>query len=161
MADITSENQLRMKAAFLNLLYAIIRRELSRNDSSNTLTTKPNRCPRCGKTSAIKRGHDSTGKQRYQCKECKRSYTTVTGSEFSSTNLSLETWMVFAECYVDKDSLRTAAKRCNVSLKTAFHMRKRLSRTINRYSLQVKKALSTEHNQMRSALRLQQLGGQE
>ena len=146
MTDKINESQLYTKTAVLSLLCVIIRRELARTDTSNSITATLPHCPRCGNPNATKRGRDSTGKQRYQCGKCKRSYTTATGSEFSSTNLPLETWMAYAECYVNRESLRIAAKHCGVSLKTAFRMRKRLSQTISRYSLQVKKALDHEHD---------------
>lgn len=130
----------KLKADLLALLCIIIKRELSRPPYAVACTTPPN-CPRCGNRHTTKRGHDATGKQRYRCSACNRSFTTATGSPLSSTNVPLDTWLVFAECCADRQSLRDSALRCGVSLKTAFFMRKRLNNAIVDYSGKVKRSL--------------------
>jgi transposase-like protein len=87
-------------------------------------------CPRCGSEQHVRRGRDSRGRQRFRCKRCGSSFTAQSGSAFSSTNLPRETWLTFATCHLDASSLRESARRCHVSLKTAFHMRHRLNRAL-------------------------------
>lgn len=141
MAKAHSINNQRLKAEALELLCAIIVRELSRPPCNRASMHPRLRCPRCKSNSVVKRGLDSTGKQRFQCGACNRSFTAVTGNELSSTNIPLDTWLSFAKCHIDKNTLRDSALECNVSLKTAFYMRKRLNDIISKYSAVVKRKL--------------------
>ena len=128
--------------AHLLLLETIITRELS-VPPGYAINNSPNpSCPHCRSKRTAKRGHDAYGRQRYMCKSCLRSFTESTGKTLSSTNLSLETWLVFAECHIGQLSLRESAQKCDVSLKTAFYMRKRIVAIVHLYSRQVKAALS-------------------
>lgn len=130
------------KTDSLALLRAIIQRELSRSPHAYTHQLH---CPHCGSPYVTKRGHDATGKQRFACKTCRRSFTAATGSVLSSTNIPLDTWLAFVKCCVDKQTLRDSAKQCNISLKTAFYMKRRLGRVIGEYSRHVKQALRNKN----------------
>ncbi len=83
-------------------------------------------CPRCNSHHISKRGFDSRGRQRYMCAACNRSFTQSTTNQLSKTKLSVHTWIMFLECHVMDMSLRKTARKCNISLKTAFYMRLRL-----------------------------------
>lgn len=122
------------KAKAVQLLDCIINRELSCQPKEK----KPHRCPHCGELELTKRGYDAYGKQRYSCKRCRRSFTSLTGRAFSSTNMPIGTWLAFSKCYIGGLTLRDSATICGVSLKTAFNMRRRLVATIHEYSHQVK-----------------------
>ena len=138
MSSNTTIKQEQLKARMLNLLCAIIERELAHPDRRHQGCSQT-RCPRCGRDDVTKRGHDSTGKQRYQCKTCERSFTSATGSALSSTNIPSSTWMKFAECHINGSSLRISASYCRVSLKTAFFMRKRINSIVANYLSHVKR----------------------
>jgi transposase-like protein len=140
-----STNQEQNRARLIILLCAIIERELSGSCSSPQQESQLPRCPRCGNHDISKRGHDSTGKQRFSCKSCNRSFTAATGSALRSTKIPLSTWVKFAACHVEGLSLRVTADHCQISLKTAFYMRKRINQTIAAYSLRAKKILSNSH----------------
>lgn len=146
MTTMQSTNQMRRRTRILMLLHLIIQREICRPPNVRNSASPP-RCPRCHNSIVAKRGHDSMGRQRYRCNACMRSFTVATGSSLSSTNVSVETWLLFAECFIDKKPLREAAAYCNVSLKTAFYMRKRLNRSITRYSGQAKRTLARMDDQ--------------
>ena len=141
MANVDSTNNQHLKTEALELLRAIITRELSRPPYNRASISLELHCPRCKSNAVVKRGLDSTGKQRYQCGACNRSFTATTGNELGSTNIPLETWLSFAQCHIDKKTLRDSALTCNVSLKTAFYMRKRLNSIIGKYSAVVKRRL--------------------
>lgn len=83
-------------------------------------------CPHCGSLDFVKRGKDSLDKQRYKCRDCGRSFGGSAWKIFGTTKLTRETWMRFAECHIDRLSLRDSAERCGVCLKTAFFMRHRI-----------------------------------
>ncbi len=138
MSDTPYATREKLKANLLALLCAIIKRELARPPHNDAYSA---RCPRCGSVRVAKRGHDATGKQRYSCSACQRSFTAATGSVFNSTNVPLDTWLSFARCCVDKRTLRDSAAQCSVSLKTAFYMRKRLNSAVGKYAAQVKRNL--------------------
>lgn len=143
-ASITT-NQAQKRARLVALLCTIIERELSGTCSLSQQGPQLPRCPRCGSHDISKRGHDSTGKQRFLCKSCNRSFTAATGSALRSTKIPLSTWVKFAECHVEGLSLRTTANYCHISLKTAFYMRKRINQTIAAYSLRARRILSNSH----------------
>ena len=68
-------------------------------------------CPHCGSTDFVKRGKDSLGKQRYKCCDCGRSFGGGAWKIFGTTKLSRDQWMRFAECHIDRLSLRNSAER--------------------------------------------------
>jgi len=85
------------------------------------------KCPRCNSAHIAKRGRDKQNRQRYLCRECKRGFNAATGKPLSSTNLSLEVWLSFVECYIDARSVRFTAAICKISPNTALFMRHRLN----------------------------------
>ena len=86
----------------------------------------PGRCPRCGCERVVRRGRDGAGRQRWLCRGCGSSHTSATMGLLSRSRLPAKTWMTYAECVVDGLSLRDAAQRCGVSLRTSFFMRHRV-----------------------------------
>ncbi len=68
-------------------------------------------CPKCGSDRHIKNGCTYYGKQRYQCKDCKRQY--VEGSEYR--HISLETWEMVDRLLLEKLSLAAIARVTSIS----------------------------------------------
>lgn len=83
-------------------------------------------CPRCGSASFHRDGHDAAGKQRHRCNDCGRRFVRTRRSVIGSSKLDPSVWKRYAECLVDMLTLRDAASRCGVSLKTSWFMRVRL-----------------------------------
>lgn len=83
-------------------------------------------CPRCACHHIVKKGYSPTGGQRYLCKGCHRTFGASTHKVLGRTRLSHTVWTVFMACFVDGLTIRQCAKRCGVSVKTAFFMRHRL-----------------------------------
>lgn len=86
----------------------------------------PERCPRCGSVAVVRKGRSRNGSQRYLCRDCGRTFGASTDRALGRSKLPRETWMAYAECFVLALPLRECARRCGVSLKTAFTMRHRL-----------------------------------
>lgn len=103
-------------------------------------------CPSCGSAAHVKRGRDRLGKQRYKCKDCGRTFVGSARKIFGTTKLDRSTWMKYAECFVDALSLRDAATRCGVCLKTSFFMRHRLLEALRKHmpSFQVEAGCGVE-----------------
>lgn len=87
---------------------------------------EPDRCPRCGCRDFVRRGRDASGAQRWLCKGCGRSFGGRTGTLLGSSRLPASTWLSYAVAMVDGLTLRAAAERCGVSLRTSFFMRHRV-----------------------------------
>lgn len=103
-------------------------------------------CPHCGSVDFVKRGRDALGKQRYKCRDCGRSFGGSAKKIFGTTKLPRETWSRYAECFVDGLSLRDAADKCGVCLKTSFFMRHRLLEALAKHmpSFQVEPGCGAE-----------------
>lgn len=83
-------------------------------------------CHECGSIHVVKRGKDGAGRQRYLCRDCGKSFTSIKQNVFNQSKLDDAKWMRFIECFVDRLPLRECSRRCGVSLKTAWFMRHRI-----------------------------------
>lgn len=83
-------------------------------------------CPRCGCASAVRKGRDRDGGQRWLCRGCGRTFSAKTMGLLASSKLPPSAWMAFAECMADALPLRETAARVGVSLYTAWFMRMRV-----------------------------------
>lgn len=83
-------------------------------------------CPHCGETHIIKRGLTNTGKQRYLCKGCKRTFTATTNTTLEYTKKALHVWFKYMECVANHFSIRKAARICGISVPTSFFWRHKI-----------------------------------
>lgn len=89
-------------------------------------------CPSCGNVSVVRKGHDRDGIQRWMCKGCRRTFRNEPDTVITRSKLK-PMWMKYLECFVDCLALRECARRCEVSLRTAWLMRMRLIESIKRH----------------------------
>ena len=82
------------------------------------------RCPHCNTPGAISRG-TPRGLRRYRCKGCKKTFNAATNTILEGLN-SKNRWLMFREALADGLSVRATAKRCNLSVRTAFRWYQRL-----------------------------------
>lgn len=90
--------------------------------------TKPKEvkaCPYCGSLHFVKNG-SNYGKQRYLCRDCKKSFVQETGTVFSYTHKDLSVWKKYIHCMIEKYPLRKCAKECGITLYTAFTWRHKI-----------------------------------
>jgi len=80
-------------------------------------------CPHCSAPEFVKFGVDK-GLQRYRCKECGRTFNALTGTPLARLRHK-EKWLKYSESIQQGHSLRSAAERCGVDLKTSFRWRHR------------------------------------
>ena len=90
-------------------------------------------CPSCGSVSVVRKGHDRDGIQRWMCKDRHRTFRNEPDTIITRSKLKPAVWMKYLECFVDCLALRECAKRCKVSLRTAWLMRMRLIESIKRH----------------------------
>ena len=90
------------------------------------------KCPKCGHTHLNKNGI-TNGRQRYICKNCRRTFDERTLSPLSNTKLSLEKWIKYCKFMVQGGSIRECAREVSVSVPTSFFMRHRILDVMNLY----------------------------
>jgi transposase-like protein len=83
-------------------------------------------CPHC-QSKRIGLWGSANRLRRYRCKDCKVSFNCLTGTPLAQLH-KRELWAGQAQVLVDGISLRKAAARLDVDLKTAFHWRHRFLR---------------------------------
>lgn len=81
-------------------------------------------CPRCGGSHLVKNGKHR-GHQRFLCKDCMKSIGYSHSSIYFSIKKPYVTWETFERCMAARMSLRESARRCNISVPTAFAWRKK------------------------------------
>ena len=74
----------------------------------------------------MKYGKDSTGKQRYRCKDCGATFFETSGSVISGTHCSNDKWGKYIELLIDGASLQRCAEECHISVQTAFLWRHKI-----------------------------------
>lgn len=117
---------------------------------------EPDACPRCGRTTFVRKGRSRKGEQRWLCLGCARTFSAKTGGLLALSKLDAKTWVEFASCEADALSLRVCAKRLGVSLPTAWFMRMRLCEVMRAHLSEFRPA---GHVQVDSAYLSENLSG--
>jgi transposase-like protein len=85
-------------------------------------------CPHCDSLELSKWGSTPQGRQRYRCKSCNKTFNSMAGTALYRLRKP-EKWGSYSEHMWLSCTLREAAKKLNVNLKTAFKWRHRLLKT--------------------------------
>ena len=96
------------------------RRSFSANEDLDTVV-----CPVCGSVKVIKNG-TRNGRQRYVCKECRRTFGDTNGTVAFRSKLSVGQWIEFIKLTLQGESCRTIAKNLGINKQTALHNRCRI-----------------------------------
>ncbi len=86
-------------------------------------------CPHCGGDEICRWGHAS-GKPRYRCAGCRKTFNAVTGTPLAGLHYP-ERWNLQGQALNDGDTVAKAAKRCEVDYTTAFRWRHRFLSALN------------------------------
>ena len=131
MKKIISEIILGMsRAEKVELLEAL--RGAIANELAQGAQGKPASCPHCGCPAFVRKGRGRHGEQRWLCHGCARTFSASTLGLLSRSKLGAPVWMEFAACMADGLTLRESARRCGVSLYTAWFMRMRVCEVMAR-----------------------------
>ena len=87
-------------------------------------TTRMIECPHCGSTRIVRNGSHG-GKQRYLCKDCKRTSGHSNGFPMYHSRKPYLVWRKFIRCCEAKKSLRYIVKSCGISMPTAILWRRK------------------------------------
>lgn len=100
---------------------------LSKDEVGQVLAKHENEisnCPHCNSHVLSRWGNTSQGKQRYRCKNCYKTFSTLTGTSLFRMKKPGK-WLKYIECMCLSNSLRYAANKLDINLKTAFRWRHR------------------------------------
>jgi transposase-like protein len=81
-------------------------------------------CPTCGSVSIVRYGY-LQNRVRFQCKDCKKTFTDLTGTAISYIKKK-HLWEQYIMLMVEGNSLRAIASKMDISLKTAFDWRHKI-----------------------------------
>lgn len=96
-----------------------IHKELSDNSDSSL-------CPRCGSTHKVKNGHDKHGNQRYTCKNCGKSFSSITGTLLSYSKKEIYQWYLYIESLLNGDTINRSAEIAGICKQTSLVWRHKI-----------------------------------
>lgn len=96
-----------------------IHEELSENFDSSF-------CPHCQGKYIIKYGKDNKGNQRYLCKECHKTFSSITGSLLSYTKKQPYQWFEYIESLFNGDTIKRSAAIAEISEQTSLVWRHKI-----------------------------------
>ena len=96
-----------------------IHEELSNNYDSSF-------CPHCQSKHIIKYGKDNKGNQRYLCKECLKTFSSITGSLLSYTKKQPYQWFEYIQSLFNGDTLARSAAIVGISEQTSLVWRHKI-----------------------------------
>ena len=82
-------------------------------------------CPHCCSCFLSRWGSTSQGHQRYRCNDCRKTFSTLTGTSLFRMK-NPDKWLKYIQCMCISNSLRYAANLLDINLKTAFRWRHQL-----------------------------------
>lgn len=95
------------------------KKDVSQNDSF-----KPH-CPVCGSMHIVKNG-TCCGTQRYLCKDCRKTFSSTSGTIMASSKIPVKKTLEMIECEIEGLSLKETSYRSKLSESTCFNFRQRL-----------------------------------
>lgn len=106
------------------LLISFLQQKLDANSSVKLLAENYHAQPLCPHCNAekIKRHGKPNGRQRYLCKQCNKTFMCTINTPFYRLR-KIDKWLPYFRCMLDSLSIRKSARRCNISVKTAFKWR--------------------------------------
>ncbi|MGR5096971.1 IS1595 family transposase [Vibrio maritimus] len=87
-------------------------------------------CPHCHAMNFIKHGVTAKGIQRYRCKDCKKTFCSLTGTPLFKMRME-DKWLAYVSMMWDGVPLRKIAARLRITLRTAFFWRHRFLKMPN------------------------------
>lgn len=96
-----------------------VHKELSDNFDSSS-------CPFCHGTHIIKHGKDKKNNQRYLCKNCHKTFSSITGSLLSYTKKEPYQWYLYIQSLLNGDTIKKSANIAGISEYTSLVWRHKI-----------------------------------
>lgn len=93
---------------------------------AGSLILEKNNCPHCGSWNFIKHGRTNLGRQRYRCRDCRKTFSETTGTPFMYSKKKLAAWESYFFCMESGLTLRSISKLLGMNLSTAFSWRHKI-----------------------------------
>lgn len=106
-------------------------KKLIESENSDNYSEDVDCCPRCGSHKII--GWGSKPKQRYKCKDCKRTFSKTTGTVFFCSRLSYSEWSKFIMAELQGATLKYEMAMLGTSIATVFLMRHKLYEAVSQF----------------------------
>lgn len=90
-------------------------------------------CPHCGCTENIVKFGKYNSIQRYKCKNCNSTFSSLTKTVFARSQKPLSVWEKYIECMLDGLSISKSADICDISIPTAFIWRHKILDALSEY----------------------------
>ena len=90
------------------------------------------RCPHCGSVHFVKNGFNPKHRQKYRCKDCRSVFMATTGTMFTHSRTSFNTWSTFIPCELNGLTLEQQTVATELSIVTCFNMRHKLYKAISK-----------------------------
>ena len=110
-------------------IYDLVRKKIT-PDTSNHDNVEVSCCPKCGSLHFVRNGHDSKGKQKYLCKDCKTSFRSLSDTLFYRSRISYNDWTSFIAAELNGLTLEEESIQISRSVTTCFNMRHKLYKAI-------------------------------
>lgn len=99
-------------------------------------------CPHCKGYQTSKNGHTKTGRQRYQCKPCNKSFSDTTNTIAFHSKKFYKHWKLFVSNELNQVSLRKSSAVIGISTTTAFAWRQKIHATCSSFKKSPEDSLS-------------------
>lgn len=82
-------------------------------------------CPHCKEEDILRNGKYNN-KQRYICKNCRKTFTDFTNSATYNSKKTLDKWIKYAKCMLNGYSIRKCAEIVEINIATSFFWRHKI-----------------------------------
>jgi transposase-like protein len=144
---LSTAEQYRLKEFFTNSLASYSASETVFKEVSEHKHRDGYTCTHCHSNNAVrfgkyevKMGTKTLKRQRYRCKDCRKTFTDVTNTPLYRTHLP-DKWLEFIQCMIEGYSLRKSSELLEVHYVTLFYWRHKLLSAIKELDLKSFKAL--------------------
>lgn len=90
-------------------------------------------CPLCNSVHIVKNGHTKSGRQKYYCKNCKKSFSDTTNTIAFHSRKPFKYWISVVSDTLNQIPLRKTAALLGISTTTVFSWRHKILSTLSKY----------------------------
>ncbi|WP_342264825.1 IS1/IS1595 family N-terminal zinc-binding domain-containing protein [Spiroplasma endosymbiont of Clivina fossor] len=116
----------------------LIKKQKRLNEIDQKFRAQGIKCPKCEFYHCVKNGHNSEGKQKYLCKNCRASFDAFRNHFIYWSHLNYEQWNLLIQISLLGQSSKTISRFIKTTLKTAWYNRQKLMKSKQLENTQLK-----------------------